>query len=71
MKNAPVPRGFCCRWKGVSLAERFPRVKELAAYLRLWRKGLILLWQRLQRPAEVKGEFEELLGNKGGVGTVV
>lgn len=55
----------------MSLAERFPRVKELAAYLRLWRKWLILLWQCLQRPREVKGEFEELLGNKGGSGTVL
>lgn len=54
----------------MSLAERFPRVKELAAYLRLWRKWLILLWQCLQRPREVKGEFEELLGNKGGTGTL-
>lgn len=55
----------------MSLAERFPCMKELAAYLRRWRKWLILLWQRLQRPREVKGEFEELLGNKGGAGTVL
>jgi len=48
----------------MSLAERFPRVRELAACPRLCRKRLILLWQCLQRPREGKGEFEELLGNK-------
>lgn len=46
----------------MSLAECFPRVKELAACLRLWRKWLILLWQCLQRPMEVKEEFEEAQG---------
>lgn len=49
------------------LAERFPGVGDLAAYLWLWRKWLILLWQCLQWPEEVKGELEELVGYKGGI----
>lgn len=65
-RNVAVPCGLCWYWKNMRLAGCFPGVEDVAAYLRLWRKWMILFWQCLQRPERAKRELEELLGNEGG-----
>lgn len=69
--NVAVPCGLCWYWKSMRLAGCFPGVEDMAAYLRCWRKWMILFWQCLQRPERAKGELEELLGTEGGAKTVL